>query len=177
MNIIVVSYVGSPWLQDCLESIKNSNYPIYVAMNSKQFNNYETAGLILGQKLGEDFILIHDSCIIKDLGLFDMCNDHIGAVSFGRNFFMLMGKYNWASLKQLDIPVVNNKQEAVDVEHKFGSLYCNHSQAMVLFPDFTDTNIFEDKYGKKRMVLENQYIKKWKNCWSPSMVVEADIIK
>lgn len=178
MNIIVVSYIGSPWLKDCLESMREAKYPIYVAMNSKAFNNYESAGLILGQKLGDDFVLLQDSTIIKDIRLFELFDNHLGPISLGYEYLMYMGKYNWASLvEQGNMPMVNNKREAVDMEIGWLKNYARLNNIPSLFPDFTDRQVFEEKHGKRRMVIENNYIKKWKNCYDTSMIDGADKVQ
>ena len=39
-----------------------------------------------------------------------------------------------------------------------------------------DTRKFEMKFGKKRMVLENSYMKKWKSNWKGFKVTMDDLI-
>lgn len=178
MNIIVVSYIGSPWLKDCLESMREAKYPIYVAMNSKAFNNYESAGLILGMKLCDDFVLIQDSTIIKDVKLFELFDNHLGPISLGNDYLMYMGKYSWQSLvNQQGIPMVNNKMDAVKMEISWLKNYAQLNHIPSMFPDFTDRQVFEEKHGKKRMVIENQYLIKYKNCWDMHMVDGADKVQ
>lgn len=177
MNIIVVSYIGSPWLKDCLESMREAKYPIYVAMNSKTFNNYESAGLILGSKLGDDFVLLQDSTIIKDVKLFELFDNHMGPLSLGYEYLMYLGKFVPGMLQAVEMPQVNSKQEAVDMEIGWLKAFARAAGVPSLFPTFTDTNVFEEKHGKKRMVIENEYIKKFKNCWDLSMVAGADKVQ
>jgi hypothetical protein len=173
MNIIVVSYIGSPWLQDCLASLKDVKYPVYVAMNTKEHNRYETAGLDLGNALGEPYVVMQDSMIIKEVGLFDRFAKTPGAVTFAKDYLMYFGKY----FRMLSTPEARTKKEAVDVELTWCKDYAKTNRATVLCPDFTDTNIFEDKHGKRRMVLENEYVKKWKNCYRMDMIDGADKVE
>lgn len=173
MNVIVVSYIGSPWLTECLESLRDCKYPIYVAMNTREHNHYETAGILLGNKLGGSYFLLQDSLIVKDMSFLDKANEHIGWVSFGNNFLMYLGKYHGMS----HVPTANSKEEAVNIELTEMRELTKLLNPLVLCPEFTDTNIFEEKHGKRRMVLENQYIKKWKNCWDTSMINEADKVQ
>jgi hypothetical protein len=40
---------------------------------------------------------------------------------------------------------------------------------VVLFPDWVDSNHFENKCGERRMKIANEYIIKWKGHWTPEM--------
>jgi hypothetical protein len=142
-------------------------------MNTKEHNYYESAGLKLGSELGGNFVLMQDSMVVKDLSVFDLMLDTDRPVSFAKDFFMYFGKF----VNLEDYPLCKNKQEAVTGELGWCRRYATQTGALVLFPEFTDTNIFEDKYGKKRMVLENKYIKKWKNCWDLPMIEGADKVQ
>lgn len=172
MNIIVVSYIGSPWLSDCLNSLKECKYPIHVAINTKAHNHYESAGLKLGRELGKPFVLLQDSVVVKDLAFLDTMNTHNGPMAFAEKYLMYLGKYipgNWQE------PDVNDKAEAVAGE----LTWCrdmSHGVA-VLCPEFRDTRDLEVKHGKQRMRIENQYLIKWKNCWDTNMIPTADKVQ
>ena len=43
-------------------------------------------------------------------------------------------------------------------------------QTVVLFPDWIDSNRFENKCGEFRMRIANDYIIKWKGHWTFEMV-------
>lgn len=51
------------------------------------------------------------------------------------------------------------------------------SSTVVLFPDWTDGKIIEEKFGKNRLKIMNEYIIKWKTHWSFEMVLEDMISK
>lgn len=173
MNVIVVSYIGSPWLQDCLNSLKDCKYPIYVAMNTKENNHYETAGIQLGNKLGSTYFLLQDSIVVKDLSFLDKANEHVGWVSFADNFLMYLGKYHGQSHP----PLARTKQEAVNIELGEMREIFALVKPLVLCPEFKDTRDFEEKHGKIRMRIENQYLIKWKNCWDINMIDQADKVQ
>jgi hypothetical protein len=176
MNVIVVSYIGSPWLQDCLNSLKDCKYPIIVVTNTKEHNHYESYGIHVGYKLGKEFFLMHDSCIIKDLSFLDKMANTPGEYSFSSDFFMCIGKYS--PKPNVNIPELSSsKQDAVDFESNWCKNLYITTKAPAIDVTFRDTNIFEEKHGKTRMVLENQYMKKWKNCWNPSMIPTADRVQ
>lgn len=68
----------------------------------------------------------------------------------------------------------NNMIEAVSKsELLFTNTY--HSldrDAVVLFPNWIDGEVVEEKFGKKRLKIKNEYMIKWKTHWSPEMVFE-----
>jgi hypothetical protein len=177
MNIIIVSYIGSPWLQECLESIKDTKYPVFVAMNTKENNCYETTGLLLGKSLGDPFVLMHDSMIIKDIDIFNIFYNSGHNVSFGKGYLMYFGKYNPNHFGSDDPPIAHSKKDAVHIEMSWCKKFAHNVNAFELFPEFTDIDIFEEKHNRKRMVLENKYVKKYKNCWDLELIEGADKVK
>lgn len=46
------------------------------------------------------------------------------------------------------------------------------STTVVLFPDWLDGKVVEEKFGKKRLKIMNEYIIKWQTHWSSGMVFE-----
>ena len=68
----------------------------------------------------------------------------------------------------------HNMIEAVSKsELLFTSTYHSlDTTTVVLFPDWTDGKVVEEKFGKKRLKIKNEYIIKWKTHWSPEMVFE-----
>jgi hypothetical protein len=68
----------------------------------------------------------------------------------------------------------NNMIEAITKsELLFTSTY--HSldgTTVVLFPDWLDGKVVEEKFGKKRLKIMSEYIIKWQTHWSSGMVFE-----
>jgi hypothetical protein len=87
-----------------------------------------------------------------------------------------IGKYRRKVLDKMDLPdyLPTNMIEAISKsEQLFTSTY--HSldkDTVVLFPDWQDGNVIEEKFGKERMKIMNEYIIKWKTHWYPAMVFE-----
>lgn len=178
MNVIVVTYIGSPWLQDCLASLRDCKYPIYIAVNTRAFNWYERAGLDLGLELYDDFVLLQDSVVVKDLSFLEVMENHVGPMSFGHEYLMYLGKYTHDEAFVLSkYPHGYTKQAAVDFELGPMKQIARAHNIPSLCPEFTDTAVFVDKYGKKRMVLENRYLIKYKNCWDTNMIDGADKVQ
>jgi hypothetical protein len=46
------------------------------------------------------------------------------------------------------------------------------NSTVVLFPNWKDGNVFEEKCGKKRLKIVNDYIIKWKTHWNTNMVFD-----
>jgi hypothetical protein len=88
-----------------------------------------------------------------------------------------IGKFRREILDRMNLLeyLPNNMIEAVSKsELLFTSVY--HSldkNAVVLFPDWIDGEVVEEKFGKERLKIMNEYIIKWKTHWSPEMVFEA----
>lgn len=87
-----------------------------------------------------------------------------------------IGKFRREILNRMNLPeyVPNNMIEAISKsELLFTSTYHSlDSATVVLFGDWRDGNVIEEKFGKKRLKIMNEYIIKWKTHWSPDMVFE-----
>jgi len=70
-------------------------------------------------------------------------------------------------------------------EYSFGPTYVKNDggkEPFVLFPDFLDEEQrqhglkphFERKFGRQNMIMENQYIKKYKAHWTYNMLKNVD---
>jgi hypothetical protein len=141
-------------------------------MNTRNHNHYETAGLLLGKKLGEPFVLLQDSVIVKDASFLDIMLSHEGPMAFADKYLMYLGKYvpgNWT------VPEVNDKMEAVACELTWCRDMANG--VAVLCPEFKDTRDIVVLHGKERMKIENQYLLKYKNCWDTHMIPTADKVQ
>ena len=163
------------WLQNCLNSFgKYDRYPILVVIN----DDFEMGKLkwVYDHTDLDEIFLLHDTVEIKDTSLFDEAFGECAGKSFALSdhpayMGMFLGKYRRDILKLMDIPLTRTKKEAVIQEDEFNRRYCNLEPHKVLLdPTLRNTDIFEDKFGRKNMVLENQYIKKYKGTWAWEMV-------
>lgn len=169
--IVVASYPDSPWLSDCLVSLKGVNYPVVIAMNTPEDNAFDPQGIYEAVRLGlEEFVLLHDSMVVKDQSIFDILFGMPGHVAVSPGGLMLIGKYVTAQLPALP-KKPSGKKEAVYFELSYkNQVPWSHT----LDPAFTDGNVFEVKHGKNRMVLENQWFKKYKGVYTMELAEQED---
>lgn len=164
--IIVITYEGSPWLEDCLKSLEGVKYPIDVCLGGSTF---DPMGFYRAKEKGYDeFILLHDTCVIKDTKLIDIMFEKEGHVSLSPGFLMCLGKYVTKDLHELP-PQPMTKRQAIEFEGQ----YCSALRGECLFTELLDSDKFEEKNGRNNMVLENDYIRKYKGFWSIEQVVEV----
>lgn len=124
----------------------------------------------------DEFLLLHDTCEIKDNKLFDIVFDQYEGKSVALAnhpciFGMYLGKYRREVLNMMYIPKAHNKIEAVEYEMTFNTEYCKlDGDVKLLDNPLHDTDVFIEKFGRKNMVLENDLLIKYKATWNRSMV-------
>jgi len=161
------------WLQNCLNSFGNYNkYPIIVVVN----DDFELGKLkwVYENTDIDEFFLLHDTVEIKDTSLFDLAFNYEGSFALSKQpvqMGMFLGKYRREILNKMIIPTTKTKMEAVMQECAFNQEYSILEAKMAtIFKPLVNTDVFEEKFGRNNMVLENDYIKKYKGTWSLEMV-------
>jgi hypothetical protein len=169
--IVIGSTTKSVWLENCLRSFNGyKDYPILVVVN----DDFECGKLrwVVENTDIEEIFLLHDTVEIKDPVFFNDAFEKYEGVGVALTdeptiYGMFLGKYRREILSKIEIPITKTKIEAVDAEMDFNKLYAeNESRVVVYCPDLRNTEVFEEKFGRKNMVLENKYIKKYKATWS-----------
>jgi hypothetical protein len=180
--IITTSEATKNFLGDCLKSCYGPKYPIVVVGNGgylpdvtrwntavikNDWNGFELGGIARGAEMFDEFIHLMDTCIVKDIKMFDQMFEAPGGVHLCPRFFSYLGKYRTDALKQIGIPRIETKQEAVAMEVSWNAQYlAADSQAKQFEPVLPiETDVFEEKYGRKNMVCENDFIKKYKGTY------------
>ena len=162
-------------LTNLIDSLKGYNkYPIIVLID----NTFELGKInyIYHSTDIDEFLLLHDSCEIKDLSLFDIVFEEHRGESVALSdcpciFGCYLGKYRREVLAKMFIPLPKNKSEAVQYEVEFNKMYIdNEPNFTLLFNDLRDRQVFEEKFGRLNMKLENKYLIKYKGTWSPAMI-------
>lgn len=158
--LVVVTYKGSPWLQDCLDSLAECKYPVHICWSEE--GAYDTEGFYYAEKHNlPSFILLHDTMVVKDQSLFDIVKDK-GNIKIANQMFL--GKF----VAPYNLPEKpRTKAEAIDME----TFWYTPKDWELLCPELVDVPVFEEKNGRMNMVLENQYIKKWKGNWGQKTYV------
>jgi hypothetical protein len=165
--VITTSEYTRPFYKDLIDSLYGCKYPVVTVFNPLINSPYESGGLRVGMVLFDEFIYIQDTVIIKDLSLFDKLFEHDGMISIAPNFLMYLGKYESQKLREVQIPQVWDKKGAIAMEFWLRTVF----PVSCFDPTFIDGNhTWEEKHGRRRMVLENIYIKKFKSCWDVTMI-------
>jgi hypothetical protein len=166
--VITTSEHTKDWLKDCLDSIPRGLCPVVVGNGGyfpeiadqivvNHWNGFELGGILRGKEIFDEFIHLMDSTIIKDHALFDKLFEIPGHVFLTQGGYHYMGKFVSNDLPE--IPIITTKEEAIAHE-----LHWLGGKARTYFnPDLpAHTGIFEEKHGRQNMVLENEYLIKYK---------------
>ena len=154
--VITTSLYTNAFLPELLKSIEETQYPIYVHTNTEENNGWELAGIQAGKDNYDEFIHLMDTCVVKDISLFDKLFEIEGNVFLTEGKYHYMGKFVSDTLPP--IPKISTKGEAIEMELRWFRDSCKYFRPNL--PVHTD--IFEEIHGQRRMLLENDYIKKWK---------------
>lgn len=174
---ITTSAYTKDFLKDCLESIKETPYPILIVSNgnykpdlsyfNRQYdlvineqNQWELGGIQRGKEKFDEQIHLMDTTVVKDISMFDKLfafapNEN---VALTKNHFHYMGKYVTAKLPNL--PMVDSKDVAIKLEAHWLNYYREFNPDLPCL-----SNVVEVVHGQRRMVLENIYMKKFKGTW------------
>jgi len=165
--VITSSAYTKDFLTPCLNSLQNAPYPILVVGNDyipetdemmviNRWNAWELGGIAQGKKHFDEFIHLMDSCVVKDITLIDKLFEIDDNVFLTNGGYHYMGKFVSSSLPE--IPKISTKEEAIANELHWLKRPCTYFEPNL--PVHTD--VFEEIHGQRRMLLENDYIKKWK---------------
>lgn len=162
------------FLQNLLETLNGyDKYPIIIMSDYNYFTG-KMKEIIFHTDIDE-FTLIADSMEIKDASLFDiMFEKHKGrSVSIFKTpqiYHMSLGKFKSEILRKLPIEfTVSTFADDDAIAQNIGHEYIQFDPdiAYVLTDkDEWQNNRFEDKFGRKNMVIENKYFVKYKGHWS-----------
>ncbi len=192
--VITTSAYTKDFLKPCLESLKETSYPIVILSNGgydpnqtvisvfpdatilsskvkviiNPINGWELAGVQAGKDNFDEFVHIMDSTLIKDISLFDKLFAIQDNVVLTKGNFHYMGKFVTSRLPNL--PMVTSKDVAIMLEAHWLKYYKEFK------PDLpVETNVFETIHGMRRMRLENEYMIKWKGTFQRAYDVEQGL--
>lgn len=184
--VVGTSEFSKDFLRPLLESIKETEYDILIVSNGgykpdlsyfnrqyelviNEFNGWELAVITKAKEYFEEFIHIHDTCLVKDISLFNKLFEIPGHVVLTKGNYHYQGKFVSKDLPNL--PRVHDKVMAIMLEVRWldGFDYTEFE------PDLpVHTLNYEEIHGKRRMRLENDYMIKWKGtAWvTPEQMAE-----
>jgi hypothetical protein len=158
------------WLAQCLASIKRpvlvlSDFTFELGKINWVFNNTTI----------ERFFFLQDSVVIKDERLFDLLDENASiALSSDPSIYgMYLGIYEREHLAKIDIPIPVSKREAIDFEISWTTKYCQAAKNVrIAFPDLADRNADRKEivFGRENLVLENDFLIKYKGNWGQQVV-------
>lgn len=191
--IIIPSHISrvDTWLKDCLSSIK-TDHPVMVVFQGDKptkglkigfdythqaLNGFDPGAIVWAREHCEDeeFFVLHDSCLVKDNLLWRVVfegyyENSVALADHPTALGMFLGKYRTEIVKQLDPPIAKDKMHAVELEIDYNKRYCEIDYPVIMNEPLSISNVFEEKFGRKNMILENRWIKKYKGTWNRDMV-------
>jgi hypothetical protein len=169
LPVVVGSYPGSPWIDDHLNSLQTDRQIVV-----HRDGGYEPPALRLGCSLFDRFLYLQDSTLILDPRFWDHIDAVKGSAWLSRWPPMFMGIHESAKLRPiLDlIPDPINKYQSVEWESRMPSMLLGYE---TIWPDVADATAprVELVKGRRNLILENEYFRKFKGTWLPSQIADA----
>lgn len=192
--IIIPSHISrvDTWLKDCLNSIQTKHEVMVVFQETKPpkglkigfdytfhtDGRYDPGAVVWAMnnlKPDDEFMVLHDSCVIKDNLIFDVVfkgyrEETVAFSNYPVLMGMFLGKYRMQIASQLELPISKTKEESVDLEESWNKKYCELEQPILLDSYLSTSTKFEQKHGRENMVLENKYLIKYKGSYNRGML-------
>jgi hypothetical protein len=155
------------WLADCTASITRE----HIAIVSFGFE-LAKIGWVISNTKADRFLFLQDSWVVKDDRFWDLLESTTGSVAITADPYFYgcyAGVYERWVIEQIGVPVIGDKREAIRNEIDWHKSYVEVSgNPQVVFPELTDRNSTrqEEKHGRTNLVLENDYLIKYKGTWS-----------
>lgn len=164
----------SHWLDNCLRTLKGCDYKIEIVVNTDSSNKFEMAAIEFGMRHYDEFIVLQDTIEVKDLSIFDKMFEIEGPVFLNPHGQMFINKYVTKVLENITLPKVFDKRSAVNAETLLHQAIKQQTFVRVLDPSFVDGPAREEKFGRTNMVIENEWLKKYKACFSLEGIKEYE---
>lgn len=172
-GVVLLTHIGSQFkdiVKHNQELLRKNKIELVIAKNGKN-SQYEMLAIKKGIETFDEFVVIQDSCYLKNTELIEQMlnlNGPVFLTSFGYHYF---NKYVTEELLQIELPKVSSKAESVEQERVFNEEYRKRYNPVVLYDNIlADTDTFEEVYGRRNMIIENRFFKKYKGTWCVSMI-------
>ena len=173
--IIIGSHPGSKFLQNCLDSLQGMECMVIVN-DGYEMGKIRTAYF---STMFDEFCFFPDSVEFKQpewiKGMFETTRGH--SVSFCQCpciFGSYMGKYRRSVLNRVHLAPTPTKVEAVNAERSFSDTYCTIERPTAWFTDLSDNDRFEESFGRRNMVIENDFLIKRKGTFNMAIAEAID---
>ena len=184
--VITTSPASQNWLPSCLASVRQyaGTRPILIVGNQytptlpasdtegvsvviNEWNGWELGGILRGAERFESFVHLMDTTEVTHPNFFSTLDSHPSGVYLCAGFFSYLGKYVSAVIREIGVPQIHTKHEAIRLEREWNAQYLQHDHTACPFnpPLPIHTHVFEEKWGRTNMVLQNGYLTKWKGTW------------
>jgi hypothetical protein len=155
------------WLAECTSSITKE----HIAIVSFGFELAKISW-VMANTNAERFLFLQDSWVVKDDRFWDLLESTTGSVAITADpyfFGCYAGVYERWVIEQIGVPIISDKRDAIRNEIDWHKSYVEVAgNPQVLFPELTDANSTrqEERHGRTNLVLENDYLVKYKGTWS-----------
>lgn len=161
--------------------VRLAKLPPSTTVVCNDYNAWELGGVTKGAEHFDEFVHLMDTCIINK-GIVDekwpeaqLTPEMLFRIMFGgpgscylcRGFYSYLGKYRSDILRHVGIPRIETKEQAIHAEDNWNRVYLAADPSAWQFPALLpiSSNVFEEKHGRRNMVLTNGYITKYKATW------------
>ena len=161
----------SNWLEQCLTSLRCKKFTI---IGDEAMWELGKIKFIHETYRHERFLFLHDSVEILDDSFFDFIDETTGSVALFSDpvpFGMFMGIFERRVLDQVPLWQPTSKESSAKAELLWTTRYARAAEPYtVLFPEVCDRNAVRiiERFGRKNLVLENRFIRKYKATWGMS---------
>lgn len=181
--VITTSEHTKDFLNDCLLSlpryykilvVSNNGYVPDIPTEVKRYtkvvindwNGFELGGILRGAEYFDEFVHLMDTCVVTNKAMFKLMFDNPQSVYLCNGFFSYLGKYRTEVLNKIGIPKIHDKEMAIRMERDWNRTYLNHDHCEKFSPELpVTTDTFIEKNGRLNMVLDNNFIIKFKARW------------
>ena len=159
---------ASTWLVDCLRSL--AGLPVTLRWNTPEANHYDPGALFTGYEAGfDEWWMMPDTVVVTDQAAFVRYLGDGRSWALGGGFISCIGKVTRADVDAAGLPTPPfSKTQAVDLEASWFSKFS--SRCSVIDEGFRDGSEFEDRHGRRNMVLRSSLMTKYKGTWSRAMI-------
>jgi hypothetical protein len=175
--VIGTDYGREEWVANLLKSLAGCKYQVMV-ITQGQYELGKIDWAFTHTRL-EEFLFLHDAMELKRLDWLDEVFDHPHSVALTDKpcpFGMYLGKYQRKVLQHIVIPEVKSKKDSVYHESHWTHDYLNIDPgAKILWHDLDDRDHrVVEAFGRTNLLLENDYVAKYKGTWTMDQVEEID---